>query len=235
MTDMVWTTQPHGDLEARGHAGDWSISPYDVARISYVPALPGTGGINSTDDASREIYAKAFEETRSHPGREERTEEFQRLMHHFGPGLMNGMFAETVDEARMLVSALEAGAEGLAPGEEQLAAAGFVRPHPEHPTLHTLWSKRVRSGSLQVSFSDVPGKRSVMVRFHGDGARSWHNVAHVCIEQTGQSGTCIHHASPVPGSDALGITVAHIVRIMELRTARGGRFSKPLGEVLKVH
>lgn len=233
MTDITWITQSYGIIDGQGAAGDWSISPYDVARIGYTPCLAGTNGINSTDEVSRELYAKAFAEQQSHPGREERTEEFQRLAAHFGMGSRDSMFAETVEEAKMLIAMLDEGACDLPSCEDQLAAAGFALKYPGHETLGNLWSVRIKSGWFDVSPSDEPGKRSVVVRFHGDGARYWHNVVGVYLEQTGQSGTTIYNPSPASVTDTMRIVVAHTIRVMQLRIARGGRFSKPLGKVLK--
>lgn len=233
MTDITWTAQSHGYIDGAGAAGDWSISPYDVARIGYTPALPGTRGIKAVDDSGAALYAKAYTEMMAHPGREQRTEEYQRLAHHFGTGMVESTFAETVLEGKMLIAALEAGDAGLGPCEDQLAAAGFALKYPGHETLGGLWSIRIRSGSLDVSLSDEPGKRSVYVRFHGDRAKYWHNVASVSVEQTGRSGVVTYHAHPASAKDPLRVAVAHVIRVMDLRNQRGGRFSKPLGEVLK--
>jgi len=114
--------------------------------------------------------------------------------------------------------------------EDQLRAAGFDIKHPNSPTLTGLWSRRIRSGSLDVSIKDEPGQRSVWVTFHGDGARSWHNLAHVTEFTTGPTGTVVHNTLPDATRDMPRVVVAHAVAVMEARLARGGRFSRPIGE-----
>lgn len=227
-----WTTPYKGLMEANVDDGEWTISAYDVARLSYTPNVPGTTG-DANDDASQALFTKAYDEWRNHPGKEDRTEEYQRLGHCFGGGLHDTMYAETVEEAKLLAEAMAIGDEGLAACEEQLLAAGFTRKYPDDDVLGGLWTIRIRSGSYDVHLDDQPGKRYLTVRYHGDGAQSWHNVASVHLETTGRSGKVAYYAYPAQATDPLRVGVAHAINIMKLRLARGGRFSKPLGEVLK--
>lgn len=234
---LEWYRQDR-DLIAQADYGLWRINPYDVGRLSLQPNLPGTtkllpGEVRPED---RPRYAAAFDEYMAHPGKDERTEEYQRLGHVFGIGLNpEPMFGETVEETRMLAEAMHAGDADLAPATEQLAAAGFAPKYPDHEDerLRRLWSIRIRSGSLDVTLDDEPGRRSLYVRFHGDRARFWHNVAEVAVVRTGRSGTVLHYAHAPQARDPLRVGAAHVIDVMRRRLERGGRFSTPLGKVLR--
>ena len=201
-------------------------------RIVFHPNLPGTRGPQSGTPEDKERWLEEWSAYANHPGKAAHTEAYQKAGHFFGHGNDEAMLAETVEEAVMLVAAMTEGDAVLPPAEDQLRAAGFEVKHPGAEGLQHLWSKRIRWGSLDVSLKDGPTERSAWISYHGDGAQSWHNVAHVSQRWQGEGAT-IHHSFPEQVRDPLRVAVAHALRVMELRLARGGRFSKPLGEVAK--
>lgn len=199
-------------------------------RVVFHPNLPGTRGPRHGTPEDKARWMEEWAAYANHPGKAAFTEAYQKAGHFFGHGNDEAMLAETVEEAIMLVDAMIEGDAVLLSAEEQLRNAGFEIKHPGQDCLQGLWSRRIRSGSLDVSLKNGREERSAWITYHGDGAQSWHNIAHVSEHWEGQGGI-IHHSFPEQVRDPLRVAVAHSLRVMEKRLARGGRFSKPLGEI----
>jgi hypothetical protein len=222
----------YGLVTAQSPDGQWSLRPGSgEVRIVFHPNLPDSPGPRESEEG-RDHWFKEWQAYASHPGKAAHTAAYQKAGHHFGIGNDEAMMAETMEEARMLVEAMVEGDGVLLSCEDQLRAAGFAVKHPGHEGLDHLWSRRIRSGSMDVSLKDTPEERSAWITYHGDGASNWHNLVHVSERWQGHS-TTVHHSFPQQVRDPLRVAVAHALRVMELRLERGGRFSKPLGEVVK--
>lgn len=233
MDKLAWSApDDHGSIEAEGPDGKWRIrSSAGHAQASFNPNLPSIDArpAAANDEKAKDRWLTEWKALGTHPGKADHTEAYQKRCHMFGIGNDDVVRAETVEEAVMLVDALRAGDAVLPRAEDQLRAAGFAIKHPDSATLKGLWSRRIRSGSLDISIKDEAGQRSVWVTYHGDGAQSWHNLAHVTEFTTGVNGTVIHNTLPDATRDLPRVVVAHALAVMEARLARDGRFSRPIG------
>lgn len=152
-------------------------------------------------------------------------------------------FAETVDEARILIDVLRAGTDHLPGWKEQLEVAGFVRQYPdEDGILSCMWTDGRRSGHFSITVLEGdqqgyrPGETSVGATYQAQGSNSWHNVCQVdgskprVFSMDKPDGGRFAIRSGLPeGIDALKAGIAAIIAIHAARTARGGRFAMPLG------
>lgn len=144
-------------------------------------------------------------------------------------------WAESAEEARIVVDVLRAGTDHLPGWREQLEAAGFRRSHPDHPedeALGRLWDDRRASGLFQVRALDPSARRpggpatSVTATYESSRSTSWHNVAYV----DGSPARAGSERNGLPkGVDPLKAGVAAAIAIRDARAARGGRFATPLG------
>jgi hypothetical protein len=149
-------------------------------------------------------------------------------------------YAESVDEAKIVVDVLRAGTDHLPGWREQLEAAGFERAYPneaEGSTLACLWHDARPSGLFQIvvkdgyAYPDGTVETSVHSTYESGRASFWHNVSKVtgappCRRTHG--GVTMRDGLP-EGVDALKAGVAAAIAIRAARQARGGRFATPLG------
>lgn len=146
-------------------------------------------------------------------------------------------YAESLDEAMIVIEVLRAGTDHLPDWRDQLEAAGFVRTYPEasdDETLSMLWHDRRPSGLFQITIRDGSlgtGDVSVHATYESGRANFWHNVSRV-EAGTGKvrsyGDVTVRDGLP-HGVDALKAGVAAALAIRAARTARGGRFAQPLG------
>ena len=153
-------------------------------------------------------------------------------------------YAETADEAKIVIDVLRAGTDHLPGWREQLEAAGFVRTYPdkgEDEILSSLWHDIRKSGRFGISVLDGTqtqcrqGEIVAHATYESDGALSWHNVCSVngsSTEAKQYGPLSIRHGLP-EGVDPLKAGVAAAIAIRAARVARGGRFSTPLGGATK--
>lgn len=154
-------------------------------------------------------------------------------------------YAETAEEARIVVDVLRAGTDHLPGWKEQLEAAGFVRTYPDHPednVLSGMWNDIRKSGMFDITVTDRAqtedrGSRlNVSSTYQADGANSWHNVSNVdgstprimTFDKIGGGRMRTRNGLP-EGIDPLKAGVAAAIAIRDARTARGGSFAVPLG------
>lgn len=154
-------------------------------------------------------------------------------------------YAETIDEARIVVDVLRAGTNHLPGWREQLEAAGFVRTYPDRPEgdlLSGLWNDVRRTGLFEITVLDGTqtgnreGEIGVSSTYQADGAQSWHNVSSVdgtppqvfSYDKSGGGELRVRAGLP-EGIDALKAGVAAAIAIRAARQARGGSFANPLG------
>lgn len=153
-------------------------------------------------------------------------------------------YAETVDEAKIVIDLMRAGTDHLPDWREQLEAAGFVRTYPnrgEDDMLSSLWHDIRKSGRYSVSVLDGTqtecreGEIVAHTTYESDGALSWHNVCSVngsSMEAKEYGPLKLRHGLP-EGIDPLKLGVAAAIAIRAARIARGGRFATPLGGATK--
>lgn len=153
---------------------------------------------------------------------------------------MSSAFAESVEEAMIVVETLRTGTDALPGWREQLERAGFVRTYPDAPDsdgLSELWNDVRPSGHFQIAVRtgaiERGGTRDVSVRttYQADGSTSWHNVCFVCAGTTKPFTTPeVRMRGGLPeGVDPLKAGVAASIAIATARKIRGGRFAEPLG------
>jgi hypothetical protein len=161
----------------------------------------------------------------------------------FVNSIENPAFAETVEEARIVIDVLRAGTDHLPGWREQLEAAGFERKYPEEDgILACMWSDRRRSGHFDITVLEGDqqgfrtGELSVSATYQAQGSNSWHNVCqvdgsapHVFGMDKPDGGRFAIRSGLPEGIDALKAGVAATIAIHAARTARGGRFATPLG------
>lgn len=149
-------------------------------------------------------------------------------------------YAESEDEAVIVVGILRAGTDHLPEWREQLREAGFRRTYPDAAAsdpLSSLWHDGRPSGLFQLTIrSDVVGDGmrfgpSVHATYESDRATSWHNVCRVEAGPVGirRHGDLAMRQGLPHGIDASKAGVAAAIAIRAARVARGGRFSTPLG------
>ncbi len=149
-------------------------------------------------------------------------------------------YAESAEEAKILVDLLRAGTDHLPGWREQLEAAGFVRSYPtaaDGDILSALWNDQRKSGLFQLTILDGSIDRNgcqeiaVSATYETDRSTFWHNVCSVdgTPQQVYDSGGIKVRSGLPAGIDALKAGVAAAIAIKEARLARGGRFAKPLG------
>jgi hypothetical protein len=160
--------------------------------------------------------------------------------------LVNGSddaaYAESIDEAKILIDVLRAGTDHLPEWRDQLVAAGFVRTYPEMEdgeTLSRLWHDERRSGLFQIVVYDGVKTDSLDSRvrtavhstYESGKANFWHNVSRLnsVDERVKTYGPVSMRAGLPKGIDVLKGGVAVALAIRAARLARGGAFSKPLG------
>jgi hypothetical protein len=165
------------------------------------------------------------------------SEAYQRHQHEMGIGTGDFAYAENIVEAKQLIARIQAGDADLPPVLEQLEAAGFVQKYPDpKQNLLAIYSREMKGGSLDISYYDEPGRRSLHTMYAGSGAASWHNVCQVASETTGANNETIIYFARLPNiQDIARVGAAHTISVMEQRLARTGkeRFSTPLGGALK--
>lgn len=154
-------------------------------------------------------------------------------------------YAETIEEARIVIDVLRAGTDHLPDWREQLEAAGFVRTYPDRPEgdlLSGLWNDVRRTGLFQITVLDGTqggnraGEISVSSTYESDGAQSWHNVSQVDgtpaqvfeYDKAGDDKLRVRGGLP-EGIDALKAGITAALAIRAARQARGGSFANPLG------
>lgn len=161
----------------------------------------------------------------------------------FVNSIESSAFAETVEEARILIDVLRAGTDHLPGWKEQLETAGFVRQYPdEDGILSCMWTDGRKSGHFSITVLEGdqqgfrPGETSVRATYQAHRSNSWHNVCHLdgaaprVFSMDKPDGTKFAMRSGLPeGIDALKAGVAATIAIHAARTARGGRFAVPLG------
>lgn len=152
-------------------------------------------------------------------------------------------YAESQEEAKIIVDLLRSGTDHLRSWREQLEAAGFVRSYPSArpgETLAQLWQDKRASGIFHVNVN--PGNEAapnacVHATYESGRSNFWHNVSWVCDDLfpprlVGD----INIRSGLPhGIDTLKIGVAAALAIREARLMRGGRFATPIGGATKPH
>jgi len=153
---------------------------------------------------------------------------------------MSAAFAETAEEAMIVVDVLRAGTDHLPDWQEQLGRAGFVRSYPDAPStdgLSEIWHDVRATGTYQLDVRTGAVERggtrnvSVFATYHADGSNSWHNVCHVAGQNRKPFETDhVRMRGGLPeGVDPIKAGVAASIAIRDARRLRGGRFSKPLG------
>ena len=149
-------------------------------------------------------------------------------------------YAESAEEAKIVVDLLRAGTDHLPDWREQLEAAGFVRSYPDAAAddiLSALWNDQRKSGLFQLTILDGSINRSgseeiaVSATYETDRATFWHNVCSVAEtpQQVFEAGGIKVRSGLPAGIDALKAGVAAAIAIKEARLARGGRLAEPLG------
>lgn len=149
-------------------------------------------------------------------------------------------FAESVEEAMIVVETLRGGTETLPDWREQLETAGFVRTYPDAPDtdgLSELWNDVRPSGHFGISVRtgaiERGGTRDVSVRttYQAGGSNRWHNVCFVSASMTKPFETPeVRMRGGLPeGVDPIRAGVAASIAIAAARKERGGRFAEPLG------
>lgn len=155
-------------------------------------------------------------------------------------------YAETKDEALIVIDILRAGTDHLPGWRDQLEAAGFTRTYPEAPEgdgLSQLWHDDRESGLFQITVHDGSAPRnasddeiSVHATYESEGATFWHNVVgmNMCHIRGRRTFGDVTMRDGLPeGVDPLKAGVAAAIAIRAARTERGGRFATPLGGATK--
>lgn len=149
-------------------------------------------------------------------------------------------YAESRDEAKILIDVLREGTDHLAGWREQLEAAGFVRTYPDEAAtenLSVMWNDGREDGLFGINVFDggQEGARNGEICVHAtyeiDGEDGWHNVSSLdgrTYETKTYGPVSIRQGLP-EGIDALKAGVAIALAIRAARTARGGDFVEPMG------
>lgn len=152
----------------------------------------------------------------------------------------NQAYAESVNEAMIVIDVLRVGTDHLPDWREQLEAAGFERTYPDEEhgsTLSCLWRDSRRNGLFQIAvkdgyaYPDGTIETSVHATYESGRAAFWHNVSRVtAAQQQRRTHGAVAMRDGLPeGVDALKAGVAAAIAIRAARRARGGRFADPIG------
>lgn len=148
-------------------------------------------------------------------------------------------YAESVEEAKILIDLMRAGADDLPEWRVQLEAAGFTRYYPDasaDDVLSGMWRDERASGSFTIMVLDGfergnGAETSVRSSFQNENS-VWHNNVTGLADVEGGTKTygpvTIRTGAP-EGVDVLRTGVAAALAIRAARQARGGRFSNPIG------
>lgn len=149
-------------------------------------------------------------------------------------------FAESLEEAKIVIDILRAGTDHLPGWRDQLEAAGLFRAYPEIPdgeSLSGLWRDDRMSGYFQITIYDGscaqhPDQQiGVHCTYESGKANFWHNVSAVWQDnrKPRKYGDVTMRSGLPIGIDLLKAGVAAALAIRAARIARGGRFAIPLG------
>lgn len=149
-------------------------------------------------------------------------------------------YAESVEEAKILIDVMRTGYDALPDWKTQIEAAGFVRTYPEadeNDVLSCLWNDDRETDLFQITVMDEyvrPGQAaetSVHSTYEEEGAPFWHNVSRVnsFVESKATYGDLTIRNGKPACVDTLRTGVAGALAIRAARTARGDAFGMPIG------
>lgn len=216
-----------------GLSGRWKLSPHDVVRIKYQPF----GDPDCRDFSDIIAKRKQLEEVKEY---QRNQREIARLSAMLG-SLHEQGYAESMEEARMLVSALERGSGDLPPYDELLTSAGFELEPRMHrfmtrPAEYDSWKRAMKGGgtfTLIIRDTDLPDAPhgEIWCNYSGNSPR-WHNVFQLDADRRGERDPeyRVYFFWPPAAQDLRAVAAAHLIAVIEKRLARERtRISTPLG------